>query len=432
MARLIVKASYLKPTQKRTPGRYAKYIGTREGVAKIDDSAKFHEPRDRDTTYADYIATRPRAEKIGKHGLFTDAGVEVDLDKVSDELNNFKGTIWTVIVSVKREDAEMLGFETGERWRNMVRANRDELAKSFRMHPSDMQWYGAFHDESYHPHIHLIVFDKKNGGYLDKEGIENIKRTFAHVIFQDEMLNIQNEKTDRRDQLRLRSKEEIEEIIKRIKNNQYDNTLLKAMILDLSNRLKKHKGKKAYGYLKKGDKYIVDRIVEQIEKIPEVKELYDLWYEQQEALRSIYSETPIPRVPLSENPEFKTIKNAVINAASELDIKDAPLLYPADDEEDIYGINIPEEYDIPKPSQIDRTHPADQQKKNNQHNKPLLTDYPSGNQAYMTTTFTRLLNNISKIFEEKFRDNPKHSSKVDIKLWIKIQEKKEAHGIKQE
>ena len=89
MARIVVKVKYLKPTQKRTPGRYARYIGTREGVAKIDDSAKFHEPRERDTTYADYIATRPRAERIGQHGLFTDAGVEVDLDKVSDELNNF-------------------------------------------------------------------------------------------------------------------------------------------------------------------------------------------------------------------------------------------------------------------------------------------------------------------------------------------------------
>ena len=148
--------------------------------------------------------------------MFTDAGVEVDLDKVSDELNNYKGTIWTVIVSIKREDAEMLGFDTGERWRNMVRANRDELAKAFRIRPSSLQWFGAFHNESYDPHIHLIVYDKENHGYLDNEGIENIKSTFAHVIFRDEMLNIQNEKTERRDKLRLRGKDEIETIIKEV------------------------------------------------------------------------------------------------------------------------------------------------------------------------------------------------------------------------
>ena len=71
------------------------------------------------------------------------------------------------------------------------------------------------------------------------------------------------------------------------------------MLLDLNRRLKTHKGKKSYGYLKKDDKYIVDRIVDQIEKIPAVKELYDLWYEKQCELHRIYSEmTPI-RIPLS-------------------------------------------------------------------------------------------------------------------------------------
>ena len=431
MARIIVKAKYLKPNGKRTPGRYARYIGTREGVAKIDDSAKFHEPRSRDTTYADYIATRPRAEKIGQHGLFTDAGVEVDLDKVSDELNSFKGTIWTVIVSIKREDAEMLGFDTGERWRNMVRANRDELAKNFQIRPSSLQWYGAFHNESYHPHIHLIVYDKENRGYLDNDGIENIKSTFAHVIFQDEMLNIQNEKSDRRDRLRLRGKDEIEEIISRINNGSENNFILQAMLIDLSKRLKEHKGKKTYGYLSKNDKYIVDRIVDQIEKIPAVKELYDLWYEKQEELRRIYSETIPNRVPLSENPEFKSIRNAVINSAAELDIKNVRLISPSDDEDDIVGIEIPdEELNQPKQIHSDKKqvfacNPSESTL-NNQH----LARYKPVDSSYMATTVSRLLNHVSRVFREKFSDNPDHMPKTDIKLWKKILEKDEAHGIK--
>ena len=431
MARIIVKAKYLKPNGKRTPGRYARYIGTREGVAKIDDSAKFHEPRGRDTTYADYIATRPRAEKVGQHGLFTDAGVEVDLDKVSDELNSFKGTIWTVIVSIKREDAEMLGFDTGERWRNMVRANRDELAKDFRIRPSSLQWYGAFHNESYHPHIHLIVYDKENRGYLDNDGIENIKSTFAHVIFQDEMLNIQNEKSDQRDRLRLRGKDEIEEIISRINNGSENNIILQAMLIDLSKRLKEHKGKKTYGYLSKNDKYIVDRIVDQIEKMPAVKDLYDLWYEKQEELRRIYSETIPNRVPLSENPEFKSIRNAVIHAAAELDTKNLQLISPSYDEDDIVGIEIPDE-ELNQPRQI------------HSDKKQDFTDYPSLNtlnnqhlassrpvdSSYMVTTVSRLLNHVSRVFREKFSDNPDHAPKTDIKLWQNILEKDEAHGIK--
>ena len=97
------------------------------------------------------------------------------------------------------------------------------------------------------------------------------------------MLSIQDEKTNRRNELRLLGKDEIEEIIKQINDGQENNILLQAMLLDLSKRLKNHKGKLVYGYLNKGDKYVVDRIIDQIEKIPSVKELYDLWYEKQEA-----------------------------------------------------------------------------------------------------------------------------------------------------
>lgn len=388
MARIIVKASYLKPTRKQTPGQYAKYIATRDGVAKIDDSAKYSEPRERETTYADYIATRPGAEKMGKHGLFTDGGVEVDLDKVSEELNNYKGTIWTLIVSIRREDAQRLGFEVGERWRDMVRAKRDELAKDFKIRPSTLQWYGAFHNESYHPHIHLIVYDKENKGYLDKNGIEDIKSMFAHVIFQDEMLNIQNEKSERRDMLRTVGKDEIGGIIRRINDGDYNNMLLRAMLMNLHDRLKKHKGKKVYGYLNKKDRLLVKKIVDQIEQIPAVKELYDLWYEKQEELRRMYSETLIPRVPLSENLEFKTIRNVVIKAAENLGAQTK----------------------------------TDEKTDNKSH-----SNYEPD---YMALAITRLLNNVSKIFQDKFSDNPDHTNKVDIKLRRKILEKDEAHGIK--
>ena len=257
MARLIVKVKYMKPGRARNLGKYARYIATREGVEKIDESSKFHEattqqkelvakllkdyPGSRNLleyedyckqptigkaselitrvieenyegaldrkSYADYIATRPRAERIGRHGLFTDDGTEVDLKKVSQELNSFPGTIWTAIISIRRKDAERLGFDKGDRWRDLVRSHTDEIARNFGIDQGDLRWYGAFHDESYHPHIHLIIYDNSNRAFLRPSGIGNLKSIFAHAIFRDEMLFIQNEKTERRDMLRLRGKE---------------------------------------------------------------------------------------------------------------------------------------------------------------------------------------------------------------------------------
>lgn len=419
VARLIVKIKYIKPGKDRNPGGYAKYIGTREGVVKMDDTSKFHKPRDRLTTYADYIATRPRAEKIGKHGLFTDEGVEVNLEQVSRNLNEFGGTIYTAIISLKREDAEKLGFDTGERWRTIIRANKEELAKNFKIKPSSLIWYGAFHDEGYHPHVHLIIYDKENRAYLDDDGIENIKSVFAHSIFQDEMFNIQNEKTTRRDQLRLRGKDEIESIISRISDGQENNIILQAMFLDLASRLKNHSGKKVYSYLKFTDKKLVDGIVDEIEKIPAVKELYDLWYEKQEELASIYKTVMPERIPLSQTPDFKTIRNAVIQAASEFESSG-----DSEQDEDIVGIDMSDDTTDHKTQDIASY--TSEQEANTQH----IASYKSPDKLYIATSVSRLLNNVGKIFRGKFADNPKHGVQVDRKLRLKLIEKDQAHGIR--
>ena len=165
MAKLITKFKYLKPNARQSVGGYAKYIATREGVEKIDqsyrlspcslrqqqliekilkdfpDSKEMLEYEDylkeptvgNASEFADYIATRPRAERFGSHGLFTDDGIQVKLGEVSDELNHHDGNVWTVIISLRREDAERLGYNNGERWRDMLRTKTNALAKSFKI-----------------------------------------------------------------------------------------------------------------------------------------------------------------------------------------------------------------------------------------------------------------------------------------------------------
>lgn len=433
MARLVVKIKYMKPSAGRKMGRYAKYIGTREGVAKIDDSHKKMPPDDvlseeeptgmfpeelSPKTYADYIATRPRAERIGKHGLFTDAGVEVNLEEVSRELNAFEGTMWTAIISLRREDAARLGFDTGARWRTMLRDHRDELAEIFRSTPSRFKWYSAFHDEGHHPHVHMIIYDKENRGYLSKEGVEKIKSIFANDIFQDEMLMLERERSDRRDQLRQRGKDEIEEVIARINSGANDNILLQALLLDLARRLREHKGKKYYTYLKKADKKLVDSIIDEIAKIPAVKELYDLWYKKQEQLTSIYKTEMPERAPLSENPVFNPLRNYVLQAAGEIEMEDI-----ANEQKE--GSDEDEKIDLG--GSKDTKQEVYCEKKCDSRREVMDTKKEAGNVALVTT---RLLNNVSRLFRDQFKENPQHKAKVDRKLRQKIREKEEAHGLK--
>ena len=126
-------------------------------------------------TYADYIATRPRAERIGSHGLFTEEGVQVNLAKVSRELNLHNGNVWTAIISLRREDAERLGYNTGERWRQMLRAQSQELSDQLHIPMQDLKWFAAFHNEGHHPHVHLMLKEHNVDVYFEEQGIHSLQ-----------------------------------------------------------------------------------------------------------------------------------------------------------------------------------------------------------------------------------------------------------------
>lgn len=366
MAKLITKFKYLKPNDRKSIGGYAKYIATREGVDKIDQSFKLAPTSDKQKklikqiledfpdsknsleyedylkesnvgnasefitrtieenayevmqtkTYADYIATRPRVQRFGTHGLFTDDGVQIKLNEVSENLNQYGGNVWTIIISLRREDAERLSFNAGERWRDMLRSQTSLISENFHIPMQNLKWYAAFHNESHHPHVHLMVYStEEKQAYLSKEGVMKLRSSFAKDIFAQDLLYVYEKQTEYRDELKVNSREVIAEIISKINSGVYDNPKLEEMLLNLADRLSKTSGKKVYGYLKADVKTIIDSIVDELASDERISTLYDLWHEQRESVIKTYTDELPERVSLSQNKEFKSIKNAVIQEA---------------------------------------------------------------------------------------------------------------------
>ena len=271
--------------------------------------------------YADYIATRPRVERFGSHGLFTDDGVQVQLSKVTEELDKHKGNIWTAIISIRREDAQRLGFNTGARWRDMLRTQTEAFAKNLKIPMENLRWYVAFHNESHHPHVHLIAYSTvENEGYLTQKGVENLRSSFAKDIFQQDLLCIYERQTEHRDKLRAEARDIVEDLVANINCEIYVNALIQHKLLKLADRLSKTKGKKVYGYLKPDVKALVDSIVDELVNDGRIKKLYDLWYEQKENTIRTYTDEIPDRIPLAQNKEFKSIKNAIIKEALKLNL----------------------------------------------------------------------------------------------------------------
>ena len=368
MAGLIVKWRYIKPGAPKQGEHYVDYIATREGV-EIDGEKWKDEPATKEQeklvnrliadfpdckdsfeyqdylsaktkytatefidkaieenvdrigkkeNYIGYIAMRPRVEKSGAHGLFSYSDEHIKLSKVAKEVGYHDGIVWTTIISLRREDAEKLGYDNLPAWKTLLRAKSQDLANAMGVPITDMKWYAAFHNESGHPHVHLVSYSTGKEPYMTRQGLEKLKAAYAHEIFKNDLYEIYENQTEYRDELRAESKEKIAEIIREINGKKYENETLELMLKTLAEKLQKHKGKKVYGYLPKEIKNLVNGVIDELMRDNDLQKLYELWYEQRENVLKTYRDKMPARLPLSGNEEFKSVRNAVIAEAMNL------------------------------------------------------------------------------------------------------------------
>ena len=262
--------------------------------------------------YMKYIATRPRTERLGDHGLFGDTD-HVDLGAAMSELEHYTGNVWTHILSLHREDAERLGYNNAQAWRALLRAHRNDIAATMHIPPQDFRWYAAFHNEGHHPHVHMMAWSvKQRQAHLDRGGIRQMKSQLTNDIFQQELLHVYEQKSASRDELVKETRKVMLELSRQMRETVCEHTQAEQMIWKLSRQLGEVKGKKSYGYLPRPMKRQVDEIVDQLEQIPVVNECYQKWWELQCQVNAFYSGKKQQRPPLSKQKEFRAIRNAVI------------------------------------------------------------------------------------------------------------------------
>ena len=365
MAGLIVKSPYLKCGGGSSVSGYLRYIGTRERVEIIPDDrpptrkqeqlitkltkdfpeakelGEYSDYKDKPTKanasvfitraleenwfqvqqsdgYMKYIATRPRAERLGDHGLFGDEDA-VDLEKTMRELDQYSGNVWTHILSLKREDAARLGYDNAKAWRNLLRANRNDIAAAMNIQPNHFHWYAAFHDEGKHPHVHMMAWSTVPGeAYLTRDGIRNIKSALTNQIFKQEMLHTYEQKSQSRDELVREARRAIRQLTQEMAQSICTAPEIEQKMEQLVGQLETVKGKKSYGYLPKSVKKTVDEVVDKLEELPVVRVCYDQWCRLQGEVESYYHDKPRERKKLSQEKEFRQIKNAVIQEAERI------------------------------------------------------------------------------------------------------------------
>lgn len=385
MPKLVQKCGYIKSD---SGAGYMKYIATREGVEKLHgrgkpteaqrcliqkllrdfpDSAELFEYEDYRVSptistasafitmavdsnahsmkesdgYMQYIATRPRVEKRGDHGLFGSAS-NVNLQKAMQELENHTGNVWTIILSLRREDAARLGYDLAANWRAVLMRQQVEIANAMRILPKQLRWYAAFHDEGHHPHVHVMVWsDDPKQGYLTADGIRAIRSKLTNDIFQDELHTLYEKKDVSYKELTMAARRAMAELVRQMESSICASPVIEQKLAALAESLKTVTGKKVYGYLKKPVKEQVNAIVDELAKLPEVSEFYEEWNRLRDELESYYKAKPRERLPLSQQKEFRAIKNMVIQEAETIRLSTVTF-------EDANMEDEPEELDDPE------------------------------------------------------------------------------------
>ena len=307
MSKLIQKAGFLNP---KRAGRYMNYIATRDGVELLDENA--------DSIYMRYIATRPRAEKHGEHGLFG-AEDSIDLEKAMQEIQTHDGSVWTIIYSLRREDAARLGYDNAASWRALLRSKQADFAEAMQIPPSQLRWYAAFHDEGDHPHIHMMLWsDDPKYGFLRKDKLLHLQSILTNMIYADELKAVYVQKDIAYKDVTGAARETMHRIVGQLESVENPPESIRQKLMELALELHTVNGKKQYGYLKKPLKDMVDSIVDELENLPQVAEYYAVWNDLRDTLDGYYKSRPRQHNPLSQQKEFRAIKNAIIQEAERL------------------------------------------------------------------------------------------------------------------
>ena len=350
--------------------------------------------------YVGYLAKRPRAER-GKqgHALWNGSDKEIDLNQVAKEASEHNGNIWTFVLSLKREDAVRLGYDNAAMWRELIRGKAPEIAKAMGIPLEHFVWYGAFHNDGHHPHIHLMCYSKNpKEGYLGRQNLMKLRSSFANEIFHDELYHIYEQKDEVRNELKNYFDRKLKQAIA---TEDTDNPKAEALLWELSQKLKTAKHKKVYGRLEKENKVLVDEIVKEISKDKKISQAYESWLGLKDDILSTYQNQERARRTLVDEPEFRNIKNMVLKSALAL-------------------------------SEIDKANKKDSEEEN--HEKVNAKESweertKKFHQMQAQKQFLLLMKYISHMIQEDY-DRKKQQIHVDKKLMRKIMEKKEAHGQK--
>lgn len=152
--------------------------------------------------YSEFAIRNPNVN----HGLFGKINQFPDIENMEDveqinkhitELANRKVPIYRCTISLDEYDAMRLGYNTQEKWKELFESKLVSFAKKMNIKYEDLQYTGAVHLESGHPHFQCMIWSKqrdKMNYYINYGRVNKMRDEFTNAIFREDLIELYKEK----------------------------------------------------------------------------------------------------------------------------------------------------------------------------------------------------------------------------------------------
>ena len=155
-------------------------------------------------------------------------------------------------------------------------------------------------------------------GFLGKDKLLHLQSVLTNMIYADELKEVYVQKDIAYNEVTETARESMRRIVDQLESVENPPESIQQRLLEFAMELRTVSGKTQYGYLKKPLKDKADSIVDELEKLPEVAAYYSVWNGLRDTLEGYYKSKPRQHNPLSQQKEFRAIKNAIIQEAERL------------------------------------------------------------------------------------------------------------------
>ncbi len=159
-------------------------------------------------SYANYLAYSEFAIRNPKteHGLFGKIKDFSNIENMEsiEPINQYiiklvdkKVPIYRCTISLDEYDAIRLGYDTQEKWKGLFESKLVSFAKKMNVKYEDLQYVGAVHLESGHPHFQIMLWSKqrdKMNYYINYGKINKMRDEFTNAIFREDLIELYKEK----------------------------------------------------------------------------------------------------------------------------------------------------------------------------------------------------------------------------------------------